>query len=223
MELREELFLNQDLEYREFHKRLVPTVSEENIIGVRVPVMRKIAKRAFIENLYNPCEYYEERMIKGFTLSMKKCTAEEHKSDIGDFVKYIDNWGICDSFCSSLKFVKSDLSEYYDFALSLNNGEEYSTRLAVVMMMDYYLVDDYIDRVLDFFISIKSDYYYVNMAVAWALSFAYIKFPQKTEEIFKLGVLSTWIQNKAIQKIRESNRIDKGTKDYLLRYKYKSQ
>lgn len=219
MDLREELFLNQDREYKEFHKKLVPTVSEDNIIGVRVPIMRKLAKRAYKENLDNPCEYYEERMIKGFTLSMKKCSASEHMTDISEFVKYIDSWGICDSFASSLKFIKADLTAYYEFVLSLINGEEYSTRLGVVILMDYYLVDEYIDRVLDVFKAIDSDFYYVNMAVAWALSFAYIKFPQKTERLFASNVLSPWVQNKAIQKTRESYRIDKTQKDYILKFK----
>lgn len=219
MELREELFLNQDLKYKEFHKALVPNVDENNIIGVRMPVMRQIAKRAFKENLENPCEYYEERMIKGFTLAMKKCTPAEHIEDIRAFVKCIDCWGICDSFSSSLKFIKKDLDSYFDFFTSLVDGKEYSTRLAVVVLMDYYLTDAYIDRVLEIYKNIKSDYYYVNMAVAWGLSFAYIKFPEKTEAIFKSNDLSDWVQNKSIQKIRESNRVDKTTKDYLLKYK----
>ncbi len=219
MELREELFLNQDLGYKDFHKKLIPNISENRIIGVRVPMIRKIAGRAFRENLYNACEYYEERMIKGFCLAMKTCSVEEHIRDMQDFVPYIDCWATCDCVCSSLKFIKKDLDSYFDFVVSLINSEEYSTRFGVVILMDYYLTDEYIDRVLEILKNIDSEFYYINMAVAWALSVAYIKFPDKTEALFKSNTLTVWVQNKAIQKIRESNRIDKGTKQYLLQYK----
>lgn len=85
MNLREELFKNRDLKYRDFHKKLVPNVDESKIIGVRVPIVRKIAKSAFQNNAENLCEYYEEKEVFGLTISMKKCSAEEHKKDISEF------------------------------------------------------------------------------------------------------------------------------------------
>lgn len=39
MNLREELFNNRNLKYRDFHKKLVPNVDESKIIGVRVPIV----------------------------------------------------------------------------------------------------------------------------------------------------------------------------------------
>ena len=82
MNLREELFKAQDLKYKEFHKKLVPTVNEDKLIGVRLPDIRKIAKTAYKENAENLLEYYEEIMVYGLTLSMKKCPAEEHIKDL---------------------------------------------------------------------------------------------------------------------------------------------
>ena len=96
LNLREELFDNQDLKYRDFHARLLPTVSKEIIIGVRVPVLRELAKQVFSENAGNECYYHEERMIYGFTLGMKKCSVREHIEDIKSFVPMINNWAICD-------------------------------------------------------------------------------------------------------------------------------
>lgn len=219
MNLREELFENQDIEYREFHKRLVPDVDEDLIIGVRVPVLRALARKAKKENAENLCHYYEERMVLGFVIGLKKCSIDEHKADIMSFVPYIDNWAICDCCCSSLKFVKEYRQEFWDFILSFIGKGEYETRFGVVMLMDYYITDEYIDRVLDVLSGIKSDYYYVNMAVAWALSVAFCSYEEKTEQLLSSGVLPVFVQNKTIQKIRESNRVSKSAKDRILKYK----
>ncbi len=215
MNVREEIFNNQDLEYRSFHCRLVPTVPAERIIGVRVPILRKIAKQAYESNAEILCDYYEEIMIKGFVIAMKRCSIEEHLTDIKDFLPLIDNWAVCDSFCSSLKFAKRNKEAVFEFIKQYINGTEYEVRFAIVMIMDYFLVDEYIDDCLQILTSIISDKYYINMALAWAISVAYIKYEEKTLPILKSKVLPAWVHNKSIQKICESYRIDKSKKDYL--------
>lgn len=219
MDLREELFKNQDLKYRDFHTRLVPNTPPEQIIGVRMPVLRTLARTVYKENVQNLCEYHEERMIKSMTIGMRKCSVDEHIEDIKAFVPLIENWAICDSGSSSFKFVKKDLDAYYPLVMSYNTGAEYPTRFCVVMLMDYYINDEYIDRVLDTLVSIKSDYYYINMAVAWAISVAFVKYQDKTMKILESRILSKDVQNKAIQKIRDSYRVDKDTKDFIKQYK----
>lgn len=221
MDLRKELFAYQDLEYKAFHQKLVPNIDADKIIGIRVPNIRKVAKQAFLENADNQREYYEEKMIYGLTLGMKKCSTEEHIEDIKQFVKYIDNWGVCDTCVSSFKFVKKDLNAYYDLLKSFINDTEYETRFGVTMLMDYYLDDEHIDDVLETLINIKSDYYYVNMAVAWALSDAFVKYEAKTMPIIQSMILSKDVQNKTIQKIKDSFRVDKETKQLLNDYKIK--
>lgn len=219
MNLREELFKNQDLKYRDFHKKLIPNVDESKIIGVRVPVVRKIAKYAFQKSADNFCEYYEEKEVFGLTLSMKKCSVEEHKKDISEFVSLIDNWGICDTCTASMKFIAKDKTQYFDFLSSFVGAGEYPTRFAIVALMDFYLDDEYIDRVLDLYKTILSDKYYVNMALAWAYSMAFIKYEEKVFGLIKSKTLSPWVQNKTIQKIRESYRVDSETKNKLKEYK----
>lgn len=219
MNLRQELFNNRDLKYRDFHKKLVPNVDESKIIGVRVPIVRKIAKSAFQNNAENLCEYYEEKEVFGLTISMKKCSVEEHKKDISDFVSLIDNWGICDTCSASMKFIAKDKTRYFDFLSSFIGAGEYPTRFAIVALMDYYLDDEYIDRVLDLYKTISSDKYYVNMALAWAYSMAFIKYEEKVIGLIKSKTLSPWVQNKTIQKIRESYRVDKEIKEKLKEYK----
>lgn len=219
MDLREELFKNQDLKYKDFHTRLVPTTPKEKIIGVRMPELRRIARIAYKENVPNPCEYHEEKMIKGMNIGMRKCSVDEHIEDIKSFVPLIDNWAICDSSSASFKFVKKDLDAYYPLIMSFNTGEEYPTRFCIVMLMTYYINDEYIDRVLETLASINSEHYYINMAVAWAISVAFVKYEQRTEALLSSFVLSKDVQNKAIQKIKDSFRVDKAKKDELNKYK----
>ena len=219
MDLRQELFKKQDLKYREFHKKLVPNFDEDKIIGVRIPDVKKIAKEAYRNNAENKCEYYEEIMVYGLTLSYKKCSAGEHMSDLEKFVPYIDNWGICDTCCASFKFTKKYKDELYDFILSYIGKGEFETRFAIVMLMDYYLCDEYIDSVLDIIKSHKSDYYYVNMALAWCVQTAFVKYRDKTLELIKSKKLTADVQNKAIQKIRDSLRVSDSDKKMILEYK----
>lgn len=215
MNVREEIFNNQDLEYKSFHCRLVPTVPCERIVGVRVPALRKIAKQAYHSNAEILCDYYEEIMIRGFVIAMKRCSIEEHLTDIKDFLPLIDNWAVCDSFCSSLKFTRTNRGRMFEFIKHYINGTEYEARFAIVMIMDYFFVDEYIDDCLQILTSIISDKYYINMALAWAISVAYIKFEEKTLPILKNKILPSWVHNKSIQKICESHRIDKSKKEYL--------
>ncbi len=219
MDLRSELFSNEDVEYKKFHSGLIPTVSSDKIIGVRMPVLRKIAKKAFKENADNECYYYEEIVVKGLTLAMKKCSAQEHISDLKQFVPLIDNWACCDMCCSAFKFTEKNLQDYFEFIISYVGKSEFETRFSVVMLMDYYLNDVYIDRVIEILLSINSDEYYVNMAIAWALSVIYVKYKFKILPVFESQILNAQVQNKAIQKIRESYRVSKEDKEYLKQFK----
>lgn len=216
MTLREELFENQDLKYKEFHSKLIPTVNPDEIIGVRVPVLRKIGKRLAKENQDFPVEYYEEKMIKGFVIGYKKYDdIYDFLEALSDFVPIIDNWAVCDCVCASLKLTEKNRTALWEFLMQYKNASEYEVRFMIVMLMDYYLTDEYIDEVIDIFKSIKRDEYYINMAIAWALSAAFVKYEDKIIPLFESRELPPWIHNKSIQKTRESFRVDKETKDYL--------
>lgn len=216
MTLREELFENQDLKYKEFQSKLIPTVNPDEIIGVRVPVLRKIGKRLTKENQDFPVEYYEEKMIKGFVIGYKKYDdIHDFLEALSDFVPIIDNWAVCDCVCASLKLTEKNRTALWEFLMQYKNASEYEVRFMIVMLMDYYLTDEYIDEVIDIFKSIKRDEYYINMAIAWALSAAFVKYEDKIMPLFENRELPLWIHNKSIQKTRESFRVDKETKDYL--------
>ena len=217
MNVRERLFENQDLKYRDFNSKLVPNVAKEKIIGVRVPVLRQIAKETAEEKAHIGDDYFEEKMVRGLCIGYSKEPFEVKLKELDGFIPLIDNWAVCDSVCSSLKFTNKHKKEMWSYInMYLTHGDrEFDVRFAVVIMMDYYIDDEYIDRVLSLLSQISSEYYYVNMAVAWALSVCYVKFPKKTHKLIEDKKLSTWVHNKTIQKIRESNRVDKQTKEML--------
>lgn len=221
MNLREELFNNQDLEYKAFHSRLVPTVKPDKIIGVRIPVLRKIAKNLAKEKTEFSSEYYEEIMVKGFLIGYQKCDIDERLKAMADFVPMIDNWAVCDCVCSTLKFTEKNREAVWDFLMQYIDGTEYEVRFLVVMLMNYYLVDEYIDRVNDVLLSIDREEYYINMALAWALSVEFVKYENTVMEIFEKRMLPVWVHNKAIQKTCESFRVSKEMKSYLRTLKIK--
>ncbi|MBN9648473.1 DNA alkylation repair protein [Terrisporobacter glycolicus] len=225
-EIRQELIKLADDKYRSFHSNLCPGV--ENILGVRLPLLRKIAKSlSKEEDYYNylnngDTKYYEEIMIEGLIIGYLKTDNENRFNYIKNFIPKIDNWAICDSFCNNLKFTKKNINEVWNFILPYTSSEnEFDIRFAIVMMLNFYIIEDYIDDVLNTLNKINHDGYYVKMAVAWAVSYAYIDFPQKTLAFLKNNNLDNFTYNKSLQKIIESTRVSKEDKDLMRSLKKK--
>ena len=225
-EIREELINLADEKYKKFHSNLCPGV--DNILGVRLPILRKISKdlsknnyKDYLDN--DSIKYYEEIMVEGLIIGYIKVDNETRFKYIRNFVPKINNWAVCDSFCNNLKFTKKNMSEVWDFILPYTSSKnEFDVRFAVVMMLNFYIVDDYIDNVLSVLNDIHHDGYYVKMAVAWAVSFAYIHFPDKALSFLKNNNLDNFTYNKSLQKIIESNRVSKEYKDLMRSMKKKN-
>lgn len=221
MNLREELFNLQDLKYRDFHSALVPNIDKEQIIGVRLPELRKIGKKLTDNNF--DWHYYEEIMLHGFYIGYAKLSYEERISLLTEFIPYINNWAVCDCVSSTLKFVNKNRSDFLEFLKPyMNSQKEYELRFAVVMLMDYYLDDKYLKFTVDYLSKIKSDYYYVNMAVAWALSVTFVKDSNLVLPLIENYVLEPFVHNKTISKICDSYRVDKPIKEKLKTYRIKN-
>ena len=103
----------------------------------------------------------------------------------------------------------------------LSSEREFDVRFALVMLTGYYIDEEYIDRVLEISKNIKHEGYYAKMANAWLLSICFVKFYDKTVEFIKGAGLDIFTHNKAIQKARESRRIDPQRKEELLKMKKK--
>lgn len=221
--IREELFILADEKYREFHSGLCP--NNDNIIGVRVPKLRILAKeiakddwRTFLKE--NKNEYYEETMIEGFVIGYAKMNLEERLDWISKFVPKIDNWAVCDCSCSTFKFIEKNKEEVWKFIQKyLKSTKEFETRFGIIILLDYYLTEDYIDKVIEKLDKIKQQDYYVKMAIAWTLQVAYVKDKERIMRYLEKNNLDDFTYNKAIQKMIESNRICKEEKELLRKLK----
>lgn len=221
--IRKKLFEMQDKTYQEFHRGLCPNV--DDIIGVRIPDLRKIAKqiakenpREYLEKISK--EYYEEKMLQGFVIGYMKASLEEKLRYLDKFVPAIDNWAICDCCTSTYKFTNQYQKEVWEYLKKyLNSNKEFELRFAIIMLMDYYLTEEYIDEVLKIYDNIHHDGYYVKMGVAWALSVCYVKFPERTMKFLKNNNLDDFTYNKALQKMIESYRVDEKTKQLFRKMK----
>lgn len=223
MNLREEVIQKlqekQDLKYRDFHSGLCP--GTVNIIGVRIPEQRKIAReltrdgwREFLNEVQN--EFYEETMVEGIIIATARMDLAERLDWLARFVPKIDNWAVCDSVCASFKLKPAELPEFWQFIERYRTSQhEFEQRFRLIMMLDYFLTDSYIEKVLQNVDNVKSEAYYIKMAQAWLVAEAFAKFRDLTLTFLQQNHLDGWVQNKAIQKIRESYRVSKEDKELI--------
>ena len=210
-----------DNKFKDFTSALIP--GSRPIMGVRVPVLRKIAKeiakgdwKSFLEDATE--DTYEVVAIKGFVIGYVKADLDVLMPYIIEHIEKINDWSLCDGFCSNLKIVGKYKDEFLKFILPYGKkDDEYKQRLVAVMLMDYYLTDEYIDLSLKVLDSLKNEKYYCKMAVAWAIATAWAKQREKTFSYMQDGnnTLDDWTYNKAIQKMLESYRVSDEDKAML--------
>ena len=203
---------------KEFNEKILNTNYE--ILGIKTPVLKTIAKDISKTNIYDflalcGSTYYEEVMIHGFILSYIE-DPNVFLNYFYDFLQYIDSWGICDSCVSYFKIMKKE--DFSDVAYSLIlDSREFYVRVGYIILLNYYIDEDHIENILS--LSMKeSDYYYVNMAIAWLLSVCFVKFRLNVLELLKSKKLNVFVQNKTISKIRDSFRISQSDKDLVKKY-----
>ena len=238
-ELVKRLLAEQDLKYRDFHASLLPNIDKKSIIGVRVPVMRKIAKEfaaaatpaeigKFLDKL--PHKYFEENQIHLFIVERIKERTECLRR-IEQFLPYINNWAVCDG--KSPKVLLKDEARFLERIQAwLKSSEPYTVRFGVNMLMNFFLDARFdvchlkwiaaIDENLfddDDRAECPTDRYYVQMAIAWYFATALAKQWDATFPYIKGRKLSPWIHNKSIQKACESFRITAEQKDILRKLK----
>ena len=226
-EVRGELFKLKEENYKIFSEKLIPNHNDK-IIGIRLPILKKFAKEIskkidvfdYLDN--EKIYYHEEILLYGFLTSMLKCDTDKMYYYIEKFSRLIDNWANCDSIASAYKiFSDKNKDKSFDFLLKLleNNPTVYQKRFVIVVLFRYYLTSDYITKACDIIFSIIDDDYYVKMAQAWALCEVLTKDYVIGLEIIKTRKLDSFVHNKGIQKARESYRIEKDKKVYLLTLK----
>lgn len=223
--IQNKLFEMQDLEYKAFHSKLMPTIDEDKIIGVRIPVLRKFANEfaksveveKFIADL--PHAYYEENNLHAFVLEKTKDFDLAVKLT-EKFLPYIDNWATCDMF--SPKVFKKNKDKILELAKKWMKSEHtYTVRYGIGVMMRYFLEEDFKEEYLELVASVKSGEYYVNMMIAWYFATALAKQYESAVKYIREKRLDVWVHNKAIQKAVESYRVPNETKEYLKTLKIK--
>lgn len=216
-----------ETEYANFISKLIPEYERRRILGIRLPILRKIA---LMINKGNTKSYFdcvkerakeetplllEEKLVWAFVIGKLKCW-KETKEEILCFVPYIDCWSVNDSFCASLKIAEVELENMFEVVKNyLKSNQDYEIRFAVVMLLEYYVNDEYIDQTLKLLDRDDWTGYYVQMAVAWAISCCYIAYKEKTLELLKHCRLDSFTYNKSLQKIVESKRLTPSEKCFV--------
>lgn len=220
-DIRKTFFSLREDDYKRFMSSLLPNVDPDIIIGVRLPHLRNIAKRIVrgdFRTYLDTCsrDYYEEKMVEGFVIGMADIAFDERCDRIARFVRHIDNWGICDSFCASLKFAHTEEKKVWNrIERYFVSHHPYEVRFAVVMAIYYFAKEEYADDFFSRLGHIRSDDYYVKMAIAWAISVYYVTCPDRTKKYLIDHDLDLWTYRKALTKIIESNRVSQKDKKWI--------
>lgn len=214
-----ELKKHSDEAYQKFSASLLPGIN--NIIGVRLPELRRLARRLartdWRQNLHKLSDdTFEEIMLQGMVIGYADCPIEERLELIRGFVPKIDNWSVCDSFCSGLKSVRSERGRCFQFLQPyLKSTSEFEQRFAAVMLLDYYIDEEWILRTIKALKEIDAQDYYAKMAVSWALAECYLSFPKETTPVICDDKLDLAVRQKALQKIIQSRTISPQTRDAI--------
>lgn len=221
-----QLFALQDLDYRTFHCKLMPTVDPERVIGVRTPQIRQLAKQlsgtpegeAFLQAL--PHRYYEENNLHGALLSLGKSYSWVLEG-VNVFLPYVDNWATCDLL--SPKVFRKHLPELREeIPRWLADPHPYTVRFGLRMLLSFYWGSNFQREYLDWAAALQREEYYVKMMVAWYFATALAKEYAVTLPYLQAHRLDPWTHNKAIQKAVESTRVSPEHKAYLRTLKVKS-
>ena len=227
--VRKELALYSEKSIAELSAKLNPDSDASTMLGIRIPNIRKLAKQ-IVKNdwkLYlKECKkienrYYEEIILEGLVIAYAKIDLNEKLELIEEFIPNITSWAINDTFCPTIKIKENEHETMWIFIQKyLSSENEYEVRFAVIMMLDNFIVDKYVDRVIEELDKVSNEGYYAKMAVAWTMAEVGIKFNEKAMKYLKgKNKLDKFTYNKTLQKMCESYRISKEQKEELRKMK----
>lgn len=219
------LFAYQDVKYQQFIQKYLPKEENIAVIGVRIPILRKIAKQIIkqdyanflAENQPQRQMYFEEILLEGIVIAYAPLSLEAKFAVIKRFLPKINNWAVCDSFCASFKLIDyADKQVYLSLLKSiLSSDKPYELRFAIVMLLDYYLTPDFADEALALIVKVNSKAYTVQMAKAWAISKYFSLYPEKGFVFLQTAKLNDELCKMTLQKIRDSKRVSAQDKQKL--------
>lgn len=218
-EILKSLYAAQDVVYRDFNAKLIPNISREKIIGVRTPMLRKMAKDMLKSGKYKdfilslPHQYFEENQLHAFILSDLK-DYDITVKEVDKFLPYVDNWATCDQMSPcSFRTNQDELLKY--IVKWIKSKHTFAVRFGVLCLMRYFLDDNFDAEYTNMVVNIKSKEYYVNMMCAWYFATAAAKHFDKILPYLQKGKIDEWTRLRAIQKALESYRVSNKHKEQL--------
>lgn len=218
-EIQRELFKNQDIKYRDFQLKLLPTLEAQTVIGVRTPILRSFAKTLYREHDLTdflndlPHKYFDENQLHAFLICEMK-DFDRCMDALNQFLPYVDNWATCDQMSPKI-FQKHKERLLKQIKNWLASSKAYTVRFAVGMLMKHFLDEDFDLEYPGMVSTIRSEEYYVNMMIAWYFATALAKQYDEILPFLEGNRLDKRTHNKAIQKALESYRISEEQKRYL--------
>ena len=224
-EITKKLFSLQDEKYRDFQIKLVPGITKEQMIGIRTPDLRALAKEiaatsetasAFLQEL--PHKYFEENLIHFFIVSLIK-DFDECVNQVERFLPYVDCWPVCDQ--ASPKVFKKNHKKLLSLVKNwISSDHIYTSRYGMRILMNEFLGEDFKTEYADLVVSRMSrkgdtEDYYLKMMAAWYFATALAKNWDQVLPFIEQHKLDPWTHNKAIQKALESFRVTDEHKEYL--------
>ena len=225
--VRARLFEMQDLGYKEFHCKLMPTVPPEVVIGVRTPEIRKLARELsktpeeaeeYLQSL--PHQYYEENNLHGAILSLLRDYGQTVEA-LEAFLPYVDNWATCD-LINPRAFQKHPGQLPEQARCWMASEHVYTVRFGIGVLLGFYLDEAFRPEYLEWVAQVRGGEYYVDMMAAWYFATALAKQYDAALPWLEQGKLGDWVHNKTIQKAIESRRLTEEQKAYLRTLKRKA-
>lgn len=220
MNIIEEIKNNCDVKYGEFTKKII---GKQKSAYLRINIAKQIAKKysntneaiKFLDML--PHKNIDQNNVHGLIIGYLKEEALNVISKLKKFLPYIDNWATCDITVSNLKIIKKEPQKFKIFAKNcIKSNKSFIKRFGIVILLTYFLDDNFEKKDLKEMASIYSDDYYVNMALSWYFSVAFVKQYKSAIKIFQEShIKNKWVHNKSIQKVCDSLRVNSQQKSYL--------
>ena len=217
------LYAAQDAAYKVFQSSLLPTVDQNRIIGVRTPILRKLAQKINQDGMVDdfigsvPHCFFEENQLHAFIISDFRDFDLAVRA-VDKFLAYVDNWATCDQMSPKV-FAKNTGKLLPYIKKWIKSKHVYTVRFGVLCLMRYLLDELFDTKYADMVACIKSDEYYINMMRAWYFATAAAKQYDNILPYFQNNSIDSWTHNRAIQKSIESYRIPPEHKAELKKYK----
>lgn len=219
-DIRADLLRMRDEPYRLFQSALMPGVPQEQVIGIRIPALRRYAKELardgsraaeFLSVL--PHAYHEENLLHGFLLEQEK-NFDVAVAALDRFLPYMEDWSTCDS-CNPRVLGQNKPALLTHINRWLASPDVFAVRYAIGLLMRYFLDADFDPSYPAQIAAVTREEYYIRMMVAWYFATALAKQEAAVLPYFKPGALPEWTRKKAIRKALESYRISPERKAYL--------